>query len=499
MTRSSSPRFSQPLDRAALIVMLVLGVLIGLLLLIGDHTLPKVRDFNWQQRQVGIEDRAFVLTFNRLMNWASVTDNLRLSPNLKGKTSWAGRRLAYTLEQPILYGQSFEVELSGAEDDSLVEQGGKSKVMQPFKGQFRSRDRAYVYVGVVKGEEGQLVLRNLTRNQKIVLTPPDLVVLDFKPYTEGDRILFSASQRTPGQTNFDPQLYIVYTGIQVHPPDADRSPQEPAGKIKLVLDNQDYQLLKFDLSADGENIVIQRSAKQNQGQTSLWLLHPGQSPQLLSSQSGGDFLIAPDSRTLVIAQGQGLAISSLNTQPEAAPLDFLPQFGMVLSFARDGSAATMVKFNSDFTRSLYLVTNLGEQKQLLRTTGSILSTAFDPDKRMLFCLLTKLLPGGGYNEQPYIAAINLETNKLTPLLDLPGQRDAQISLAPDGSGLIFDQVVTTPAGVSQNSQSLQTDQGQAIATSNLWLLPILPATATTPFKVLPPQPLDAGFQARWLP
>jgi hypothetical protein len=46
---------------------------------------------------------------------------------------------------------------------------------------------------------------------------------------------------------------------------------------------------------------------------------------------------------------------------------------MVLSFARDGSAAAMVKFNTDYTRSLFLVTNQGLQKELLRTTGSILS------------------------------------------------------------------------------------------------------------------------------
>jgi hypothetical protein len=497
MPRFSTPAFSQPLDRAALMVMLVLALLTGLLLLTGDHTRPKVRDFSWQNRQVGAEDRSFVLNFNRLMNWESVTQHLRITPELTGKTSWAGRRLAYTLDQSIPYGRAFQVELAKAEDDALVEANHQPKQMQPFNGQFRSRDRVYIYIGVDQAEAGRLVLQNLTLNRKTVLTPANWVVSEFKPYTNGDRILFAANRGSKGNpSSFDPQLYTVTTGLQIHPPDENPTAKEPAGKIKLVLDNRDYQLLKFDLSADGQNIVVQRAAKANQGQTSLWLLRQDQTPQLLSQQSGGDFLIAPDSNTLVIAEGQGLAVSALSAQQDLAALDFLPQFGMVLSFASDGSAAAMVKFNSDYTRSLFLVNNQGGQKQLLRTTGSIVRAEFDPSKRMLYCLLTKLLPGEGYNEQPYLAAIDLATSKLTPLLDLPGQRDVQISLAADGSALIFDQVVAAPADQSGGS-ALQTEQGQAIATSNLWLMPI--ASPDHPTQVLAPQPLSSGFHPRWLP
>ncbi|MBW4551082.1 MAG: hypothetical protein KME35_08230 [Aphanocapsa sp. GSE-SYN-MK-11-07L] len=496
MTRISVRSFSQPLDRAALTVMFVLAVLTGLLLLTGDHTLPKVRDFSWQNRQVGADDRSFVLSFNRLMNWQSVTQHLQITPQLTGKTSWAGRRLAYTLDQPVLYGRAFQVELAKAEDDALVEADNQPKQMQPFSGQFRSRDRVYLYIGVEPAEVGRLVMQNLTLNRKTILTPANLVVSEFKPYSSGDRVLFSANQRAKdNQSSFDPQLYIVSTGLQIHAPDTPLAPKQAAGKVKLVLDNRDYQLLKFDLAADGQNIVVQRAAKANQGQTSLWLLRPDQDPQLLSQQSGGDFLIAPDSNTLVIAQGQGLAVSALSAQQDLATLDFLPQFGMVLSFASDGSAAAMVKFNSDYTRSLFLVTNQGTQKQLFKTTGSIVRAEFDPTKQMLYCLLTKLLPGEGYNEQPYLAAIDVATGKLTPLLDLPGQREVQISLAPDGSALIFDQVVAAPTEQGKAS-NLQTEQGQAIATSNLWLLPI---TAPGSAQVTPPQPLAAGFHARWMP
>lgn len=80
-------------------------------------------------------------------------------------------------------------------------------------------------------------------------------------------------------------------------------------------------------------------------------------------------MITPDSNAIVIAQGQGLAVVPLNPEQAAQPLDFLPQFGMVLSFARNGAAATMVKFNADFTRSLFLVSNQGEQKRIAQNHG----------------------------------------------------------------------------------------------------------------------------------
>uniref|UniRef100_B8HXJ2 SbsA Ig-like domain-containing protein n=1 Tax=Cyanothece sp. (strain PCC 7425 / ATCC 29141) TaxID=395961 RepID=B8HXJ2_CYAP4 len=475
----------QPLDRTALSLILILAVLTALLLGTGDHTLPKVRDFSWQHKQVGAEDTAFMLTFNRLMDWQSVTSNLHLNPPLPGRTSWRGRRLAYTLNQPIPYGQAFQLKLEGAQEATLSDQV-QPKLMQPFTGQFRSRDRAFVYLGTGK-EDGRLVLQNLTLGKQTILTPPHLVVLDFKPYPQGDRILFSAVERRKnGQPAFDPQLYTVSTGIAIDS-SRDSSQAEPVGKLERVLDNREYQILKFDLSADGEKIVVQRASRKDVGQTGLWLIQAGADPQLLPVQAGGDFLIAPDSSTLVMAQGKGLAILPLDPDASSQLLDFLPQFGMVLGFTPDGSAATMVRFNSDFTRSLYLVNNQGSQTELLRTNGSILSTQFDPQKRTLYCLLTRLLPGRDYNEQPFIAAIDLQTRQISPLLDLPGQRDLQMSLAADGSGLLFDQLVNKSA------------QSVPLLTSHLWLLPITPATATQPAEVLAPQPLNPGSHARWLP
>ncbi|MDX2096722.1 MAG: hypothetical protein SFW36_03015, partial [Leptolyngbyaceae cyanobacterium bins.59] len=223
-----------------------------------------------------------------------------------------------------------------------------------------------------------------------------------------------------------------------------------------------------------------------------------ETPRPLANQPGGDFLITPDSSALAIAQGEGLAIIPLQPQEQSTskPLDFLPKFGMVLSFARDGSQAAMVKFNKDYTRSLFLVTNQGVQKEVFRIQGSILSAQFDWQKQKLYCLLTRVLPGEIYQEQPYVAIVDIKTGKLTPWVALPIQQGIQMSLAPDGLALLLDQAVT--ASDSQSS-GLRNIEGKGIATSRIWLLPIVGGDGETQAKVQPEALPLLGLYPRWLP
>lgn len=504
------PLLNQPLDRAALTVIALLSVMILAVLLGGSHAAPKVRDFSWQNKQVGAEDRAFLLTFNRPMAQASVEANLRIDPVLPGKISWAGRRMAYTLERPAPYGETFTLQLKGARDRFTQADG---KAMELFTGTFRTRDRAFAYLGVEGEDAGRLLLYNMTRQEKQVLTPPDLVVMDFEPYPEGDRILFSASQRSAqSQGLLDQQLYTVTTGIYYDAAaqspgvlQLDRAPgeEQPPGIITPILDSKEYQNLKFDLSPDGKTIVVQRVNRTNPGDFGLWIVTPDEPPRPLKTEPGGDFLIAPDGNTLAMAQGQGMAILPLAA--DSKPLDFLPKFGMTLAFAKDGSAAAMVKFNVDPrtpTRSLFVVTNQGTEQELLTTEGSILNAYFSPNNRLLYALVTRRLPGEAFLEQPFLTAINLESAKRTDLLLLPVQREVQMALAPDGLALLFDQIVEQAPNQPPNQPGdspLRSSQGTAIASSQLWLLPLVVDPSGNPVKASPQELPLPGLRPRWLP
>ncbi|WP_016949064.1 Ig-like domain-containing protein [Anabaena sp. PCC 7108] len=491
----------QPLDRIAIALMLLLSLLIGFVIWQGDAVKPIVRTFTWQNQQIGAEDISFSLTFSRPMDIKSVEDKLKIDPPLAGKISWAGRRLVYTLVTPAPYGTNYKVLLEGSRD-KFSETEGKNRVMEPFTGSFSTRNRALLYIGVNQEEQGKLVLYNLTQEQKKVLTPKDLIIMDFEPFPDGEKILFSA-RSSKSLDLLSAQLYTVTTGISSKTGEQ----AQPAGKIDLILDNKDYQNLKFDLSPDGQTIVVQRGKRDNPGDFGLWHLPANQNssgekniPKRLESQPGGDFLITPDSKAVAVAQGQGTAILSL-LGDASKPLDFLPQFGLVQAFSKDGSQAAMVKFNSDYTRDLFLVTNQGVQKQLLKTTGSILGCNFDTASPTLYCLTTQLVSKEQYIEQPYLVAINLKTEQQKPLLMLPpAQRNVQMSLAPDGLGILFDQVVPLPdISTPLPANSLKTDDGEPIATSSLWLMPLLPITEGDNIEIKPEQLPLVGFHPHWLP
>ncbi len=505
MQRSpSAPSFSFPqrLDRFAIACMVLLAILIGGFLLLGDRTAPYIRDFTWQEKQIGADDTAFVMAFSRPMDHASVEKNLVIQPKLLGRTSWAGRRMAYTLNKPAPYGTKFKVQLKDAVD-YFSQKGGTPVPIRPFESTFKTRDRAFLYIGVQGQEAGRLVIYNLTKQEPMILTPPNLVVNDFKPYPMGDRILFSATEQSnQAKGLLEQKLYRVSTGIQVNPPTqidgqggsgAVKPPTvKPAGTLDMVLDSTTHQNLKFDLSADGKIIVIQRVNRTDPADFGPWILREGEAAaQPLKGQPGGDFLITPDSNSLAIAQGQGLAILPL--YPDAKPLDFMPKFGMVLNFSNDGSLAAMVKFNGDRSRSLVLVSNQGTQKELLRTNGSIFSAQFDPTKRVLYALLSDLIPGDTYQEKPFLAAIDLKTARLTRLVELPNQRDTQISLAPDGLAILYDQTIESQQA---SAAGLRNRGGKAIADSRLWLLPLSPAASTNPQPEALPLP---GLRPHWLP
>lgn len=496
-------RWIQPIDRVAIALMLALSVAIGVLLWQGDRTAPRVRDFNWQDKQIGVEHDRIILTFTRPMEHTSVEANLKINPPLPGKFSWAGRKLVYTLLSPAPYGTDYQLELQGA-IDKFANYRQNENQLKPFTSKFRTRDRGFIYVGAEGEETGRLMLVNLSdRDPKpLPLTPPNLVVTDFKPYPKGDRILFLASeQNSQSKGVLEQKLYSVSTGIKVNSPDEEYVTNEPVGKIKLVLDSKDYQILKFDLSSTGETIVVQRVSRRNTGDFGIWIIKPNAAPKPLEGQPGGDFLITPDGKALAITQGQGLAIVPIEGSQEK-PLDFLPKYGTVLDFARDGSAAAMVRFNTDYTRSLFLVTIQGEEKEIDRTNGSVIDAEFDPTGQILYCLMTKLVEGDQYLEQPYITAIDLKTGQIRKLLEFsPNQRQVQMSLSPDGIALLFDQPLTTqqPAGSAANT--LRTDDGATIVTSRLWLLPVIsdtPTEGTSPEIKAEQLPLP-GFRPRWLP
>lgn len=507
-TSSPSSRFSrQPLDKAALRMIAIISGIIVVMLLLGSQTLLQVRSFSWQDKAVSSEDIAFLITFTRPVETESVEQNLRIEPDLDGKFSWAGRKMAYTLAVPAAYGEDYQVSLAG------VEPLNGNVDFEPFETTFQTRDRAFAYIGAEGEERGRIVLFNLTEQKKTLLTPENQEVMDFEVYPERDRILYSAVP-TDGQSDnvlAAAQLYTITTGIETTAEDYPAwqfwrsATTTAAGEIETLLTSESYQNLKFDLSPNGEVIVVQRVNKENPADFGPWVLMNEEAPRKLETEPGGDFTIAPDSASLLLQQGQGTAIIELAQDPDSEEsdelLDFLADYGLTLDIASDGSAAALVNFNQDnpeerFTQSLFWVSNRGEEKQLLQTEGSILSAQFGDRNETLYCLINRPVESEeDYAVVPYLTAVNVETGEAQKLIEMPPQADITVALAPDGLAILFDEAL------SVDSDAISS--GYAGPTHRLWLLPLYSseeARAQGEPSALPATELEiAGRNPVWMP
>jgi hypothetical protein len=481
-------------DRVVIGAILLLSILIVIVLWQGDHSTLEITHFSWQGQKIGTQDRQFSLSFNRPVDRTSVEHNLTIEPSLGGKFSWSGSNLFYTLTELPIYGIDYQLKLSGVKKQFGVGE------MAPFLTGFKTRDRAFVYVGIQEKERGRLILYNITTREKTTLTPPDLIVTDFKIYPNGDLLLFSAfdkgerwHQRLPQQ-----QLYTVTTGLNFKYPHL----AQQKGKLDVLLDAKSYQNLGFDLSENGKMIVVQRENWRNPADSGLWVIPEGGKPRPLGIP-GGDFILTPDGQKVAVSQRGGIAKIPLT--PEAGASEFLPGYEKILAFSKDGSRQLMVKDNLDYTRSLFLVNSDGQTQELLKSYNPIVSCQFEPRQdKTLYCIKTDIVAGeaGQYQEEPFLAAIDLETGKNIPLLSLPNYRDVQLSMSPDGVALLFDQVVTTLPSFSKNSDLLSQGK-QVITDGRLWLL-ALPELEThletnpNSLKVVPEE-LYPGFKPQWLP
>jgi hypothetical protein len=490
LERRKWPKF----DLAVWLTVLALCSAIALILQQGDRTSLQVNHFSWAGEKIGIQDRHFTLSFNRPVQRQSVAENLAIDPPLPGTISWRGNQLFYTLTELPFYGTKYEVQLKGAEERF------SRKPFNPFLGVFSSHDRAFAYIGLQRPERGRLILCQIVEGadgtlelKKTILTPGDLVVTHFKIYPQGDKIVFSA---------FDPasigvgvpkqQLFTVTTGLNFKT----TGTRSPSGKIQRLLDAQIYQNLQFDLSGNGQTIVVQRVNHNNPADAGLWVILADEDPRPLGIR-GDQFSISPDGRRVAVSQPGGVALLPLGK--DGGVPKFLAGYEKILGFSRDGNKQVIVRVNFDYSRSLYLLDERDGLRGLFRTIDPVLGCQFEPRREeLLYCLKTNLVIGDDrrIEEEPYLAMIDLATGRDLPLLALPNSQDVQMSISPDGVALLFDQVVTVP---SRGGNDLMTREGETIANGQLWVLPLpLNVNFNNPPKLLPKE-LNTGFKPRWFP
>ncbi|MGQ9838888.1 MAG: hypothetical protein ACUVRV_13225 [Cyanobacteriota bacterium] len=441
--------FPQPLDRWVAGITLGSFIVGVILFLLGNHTAPYVQDFNWNQQRVGSRDLQMVLTFNRPMDADSVVTHLQIQPPLPGRMRKLGRRFFWTLTEPAPYGQTYRVQLQGAQD----ERG--QPMSRPFEGAFRTPDRQLLGIATDPPQAGRLFLFNLETGSTTLLTPVGIKVTQMQPSADGQYVYYFAT--ATGIQNQD--LYRL--NLEDH-------------SSQLLLDHRGYQNLRFQVSPTGELVVAERMPLQQdpsgQVETQLWIQKTHRDPfqrLQLHTAVGGDFLISPDESSLLISQGQGVGIVPLH--PQAAAESFLAQFGQTLAIRPDGAFGALLRFNPDYTRSLWIVSNTGSSQEILVAEGSIGVGAFSATAPVFYALVNQIDPET-YAESPRLLAIPWEEGSQIEVVRAEYPIELDFSLAPDGRILAYT-LLEPFQGVPDPLAPLSRT-GQAIASAQTWLLEV---------------------------
>jgi hypothetical protein len=495
------------LDRAALTLMGILMALTVILLAVGDRSAPYVREFSWANRPVGAEDNSFALRFSRSMDRPKVEAKIQIKSDpsnsqsafqpisqvMPGKISWSGKKMLYTLNSPVPYGRSYELKV---QDVTAASNDGKpiGKEITPFVQAFNTREKMFGYIGTTGADRGRLMIQRFPQTWEnktsekspapFAITPPEYLVKDFHFTPGGEGVFFTALLASNGNELLSRQK-IYRTSIQNPEP-------------KLVLDSNEYQNIRFELSNDGKILVVHRVGIKNPSDFGIWVIDAQQGTTLQRISQGGKFKITPDSASIAVSEGQGVALKPL--VPGADSTEFMAKYGQLLSFSPNGAAAALEKYNDDSSRDLFLVTNQGVEKKLLNVKGEIQATQFAADARTLYAITAEFPQGmsenenladtGRYSAQPYLMSIDLTTFKSESLAKLPQQQDTALSLSPDGRSLLLDQVIT---GGTTNQKILTAADGQPIERGMIWMLNL--AQPKSKPELLPIE----GFNPRWAP
>ncbi|MFN9175159.1 MAG: hypothetical protein ACK58N_11810 [Synechocystis sp.] len=474
-------------DQTVMAIALILVIFITVVLVRGNQSSLWVTHYSWQNSNIGAQTKKLTMRFSHPVNPREIEENLSIDPPLPGTTSWQGREWFYTLTEIPRYGTNYQLTLNLADKATAI-------AAQDFNSLITSRARALIYIGLNEQERGRLILYDITnpqKPQKTILTPKDLTVRQFQIYPQGDRLIFTAVD--PTRRNAQQQLFTVTTGINNSNTQAKALP----GKLERLLETQDYDNQQLVLSRNGDVVVLNRQNRQNPADSGIWVLPQNDNPRPLSIQ-GDRFIVAPQGDRLAVSQEGGVAIIPLQT--EAGASKFLAGMDQALAFAPEGDRLLLTQQNLDYSYSLLLYDlATRSQQEIVRGLYPILDCQFDPRRQSTaYCLRADYVQreSGEIQEEPYLALVDLKNLKSQPLLALPNYPEVDLSIAPDGLALIFDQVATTDP---LSPSDLLTQSQKAITDGRVWLLSLPKTLAIGVNAEISPQELTPGYAPQWMP
>lgn len=161
-------------------VQIFLLLAVGIVLLIGDRSQPKIGKLP----EAVMVNQPIIVTFERPMKKESVEKGFKLAlgeSEVKGAFSWSSRSVAFTPDEPLAYNASYQLSLTGIEDiEGHVLRNSYTKTV-------RTSSARFVYIT----PEFKLALYNVSTKQASTLSDDSEKILSYAVSVDGKWLLAS--------------------------------------------------------------------------------------------------------------------------------------------------------------------------------------------------------------------------------------------------------------------------------------------------------------------
>lgn len=404
--------------------MVAMGVLMAFTLLIlwrGDRTLPQITHFNHHLKQISPRSNQLLFSFNREMNRYSVRRGFKIEPEIAGKFSWIGKKMAFTPVIPFEYGRTYQVEIQSAKDVKGID-------MPVYQSQFHTKTRQFIFLNA------QRQLRLWKSDATETLTAPGLLVLDYIPVNDGEQIFFSAVDKNEFKQNSLAHEYHWTAFQQLYVFNL-------SNHSLSKLSEPGFFNFRFSVSLNGQTRLLYRTSLQEN--TGGWWVqrYPNTQWQFLSDLDNTSYAITPNGQ-FMLGKKQ-LAYYLLSTDPDSEKsAQFLGQFSHTYGF---NSNATKILFTLPSPQDGFKIYNYvvlldhqGRRNTYLENQGLLANLRFSPTKEVLYFTMTFDQDDYELSVPYHLHAFDLETSALEQLTDDPKWSDESFSVSPDGRQLIFE-------------------------------------------------------------
>lgn len=418
--------FLTKIDRLFLSIVIALSLLIGGVLVRGDQTFPQVQTVKPADEQISISTNQIVLTFSRNMDRGSVQRGLQLTPELPGKFSWIGKKMAYSFDEPLEAGQSLELILSGAQDT----------LGNPLEFDYRKEYRVSQKFLWFINESQQLVRMDPASQVAKVVTPEDLLIRDFRIHSSGQMAFLMSELDSGGLSKNDLLKLDLATG-----------------KTEKILDGTKEFIFSMELSPDGTFLLSRKTQISEFDQSSLvdsgrlWvydLESEKWSPFWNPDIHGNELFFSPDGSYLVGRLING-NIAIVSVDEDADKSVYLENYPGSFALSPDGRKFVFVDFEDVFSSpsDLLLRKNDGSTKKLVSGMGQIQSPVFNQQGDKVYFLMNQFennfAETGLLSFSPYhLYEYNLATDELSQITNDERYLEGFFSLSSDGKTLAFE-------------------------------------------------------------